>query len=262
MTEPALHIRRAGPEDGPPVVLVHGAWHAGWFWEHDLIPALAGQGMRVIAPDLRGHGQSAPGAPLWRTRIADYAGDIAQVIDGRGRPPVLIGHSMGGFICQHLVARGVAVRGVGLLASVPAQGAIRAALRILRRAPLSLLSVTPRLSMRPLVDTPDKARAMFLTPDASDDAATRLAERLGDESYLAFLDMIALDLPGKPAAGLPACVIAGGADALFSVAEQARLAHRFGTTPHVMPGAPHDVLLSDEGAQAVRVLTDWVLGLP
>ena len=69
MTEAGLHLRVAGPRDGAPVVLVHGAWHAGWCWEARAMPWLAAQGLRAIAPDLRGHGQSPDRGPMWRNRI-------------------------------------------------------------------------------------------------------------------------------------------------------------------------------------------------
>ena len=61
-----FHYVTQGPEDGPPVVLLHGfpEFWAGWWHQ---IPALAEAGYRVIAPDQRGYNLSAkPPA------IADY----------------------------------------------------------------------------------------------------------------------------------------------------------------------------------------------
>ncbi len=48
------HVALAGPEDAPPILLVHG-WPQNWWTWRKVIPALT-ERFRVIAPDLRGHG--------------------------------------------------------------------------------------------------------------------------------------------------------------------------------------------------------------
>ena len=48
----------AGPEDGTPIVLVHGWPELSISWRHQ-IPFLAEQGYRVVAPDMRGYGNSS-----------------------------------------------------------------------------------------------------------------------------------------------------------------------------------------------------------
>ena len=48
------HVALAGPEDAPPLLLVHG-WPQHWWAWRKVIPELA-RSYRVICPDLRGHG--------------------------------------------------------------------------------------------------------------------------------------------------------------------------------------------------------------
>ncbi|MCA8928152.1 MAG: alpha/beta hydrolase [Alphaproteobacteria bacterium] len=48
----------AGPEDGPPVILVHGWPELSHSWRHQLA-CLGGLGFRAIAPDMRGYGRSS-----------------------------------------------------------------------------------------------------------------------------------------------------------------------------------------------------------
>jgi pimeloyl-ACP methyl ester carboxylesterase len=102
---PQLHLRTV-PEsdpDGQPVVFLHGAWHAGWTWD-DWLPRFASAGYHPVAPDLRGHGESAGS---WRkARLADYVEDARRVIESLERAPILIGHSLGGLIIQHLLTHG------------------------------------------------------------------------------------------------------------------------------------------------------------
>ena len=104
-----MHALQAGPDDGVPMVLVHGNLSTGRFYEH-LMPHF-GDGYRVIAPDMRSFGRSEP-APLDATRgLADWAEDVAALLDALGvaAPPHLVGWSTAGAaIAAYAKARPVA----------------------------------------------------------------------------------------------------------------------------------------------------------
>jgi pimeloyl-ACP methyl ester carboxylesterase len=89
-----IHVADAGPADGPAVMLVHGFPQNWWEW-HELIPALAADGYRVLCPDLRGAGwSSAPRSSYTKTVMAD---DLAAVLDRLEVPNVkLVAHDWGG----------------------------------------------------------------------------------------------------------------------------------------------------------------------
>lgn len=91
-----LHVLESGPEDGVPVVLLHGNLSTGRFFSHLLERAPIRY--RLIAPDMRGFGDSEP-APIDVTRgFADWADDIAALLAVLKveRPPHLAGWSTGG----------------------------------------------------------------------------------------------------------------------------------------------------------------------
>jgi pimeloyl-ACP methyl ester carboxylesterase len=82
----------AGPADGEPVVLLHG-WPQSWYAWRRVIPYLAGR-YRVIAPDLRGFGESSRPATGYDTRTV--AGDIVRLLDHLGIARVhLVCHDFG-----------------------------------------------------------------------------------------------------------------------------------------------------------------------
>lgn len=93
---PANHVE-LNYEDrgsGEAVVLLHGFCGSSQYWKH-VIPLLE-TSYRVIAPDLRGHGQSSiPEEPYLMETMA-Y--DISQLLDSLGlNKVVMFGHSMGGY---------------------------------------------------------------------------------------------------------------------------------------------------------------------
>ena len=91
-----LHYVDWGNEGAPPLLMVHGGRDhcRNWDW---VAEALKDQ-YHIIAPDLRGHGDSA-----WAIggsyALGDFVYDIAQLVDQRMPGPVsIISHSMGGAI--------------------------------------------------------------------------------------------------------------------------------------------------------------------
>lgn len=97
-----IHVLLWGERGRPGLVFVHGgAAHARW-WSH-VAPLLAGY--RVAAVDLSGHGESG-----WRDggyQLAAWADEVlaaAELVAEAG-PPVVVGHSMGGFVTVVTAAR-------------------------------------------------------------------------------------------------------------------------------------------------------------
>ncbi|MEB2313544.1 MAG: alpha/beta hydrolase [Sorangiineae bacterium] len=84
------------------VVLVHGFLDLAWGWEDTVTAGLA-ERFHVLAPDMRGHGDSARVGAGGYYHFMDYVADLASLIDALGRARVsLVGHSMGGSIAAYL----------------------------------------------------------------------------------------------------------------------------------------------------------------
>jgi len=80
---------------GPPVVLCHGFPELGYSWRHQ-VPALAGAGFRVIAPDQRGYGRSDRPAVVEDYDIVHLTADLVGILDEIGEDQaVFVGHDWG-----------------------------------------------------------------------------------------------------------------------------------------------------------------------
>lgn len=86
------------------VLLLHGWPNAGRVWRYVAEALLLAGHYRLIAPDLRGFGDSEP--PPSRHSCAAFAEDIAQVAESLGLSRyAVVGHSMGGKFAQVFAAR-------------------------------------------------------------------------------------------------------------------------------------------------------------
>lgn len=98
---PPLHTSAWGPEDGPAVLVVHGVTNTGLRYR-----ALAEEhlpGLRVLAPDLRGHGRSTWDPP-WNAET--HVADLVDTVDAAGAATVVVvGHSFGGMLALRLAAQ-------------------------------------------------------------------------------------------------------------------------------------------------------------
>lgn len=257
-----LESRPAAAVNRPPVLLVHGAWHGAWCWQDNFLEYFASRGHPTIALDLRGHGESGATGSMRFNRIRDYADDIAAAIEDIGAPPFVIGHSMGGFACQHLLAggavQGARMAGIGLLATVPWYGVAKVTGHIALTRPLDFAKVNLKWSLYPLVADPQAAGDMFLDGGKTNPGTAALAERLIDESYLAFLDMLILALPGRPSGNIPVRVIGGSEDRLFPPGSQQSTARRLNADCTIIEGAAHDVMLSARWLEAAEGFGIWM----
>ncbi|GAB2479332.1 alpha/beta fold hydrolase [Jatrophihabitans fulvus] len=92
-----------GPRNGPVVVLLHGLASDRGTWDRATGP-LAARGLRVLAVDLIGHGDSDK--PRLRYLLDDFADSLRDFLDAVDvEQAVLVGHSLGGAISVHFAAR-------------------------------------------------------------------------------------------------------------------------------------------------------------
>ncbi len=224
-----------------PLLFVHGLWHGAWCWDEHFVPWFRERGYETQAITLRRHDRRhAPG--LRTTRIKEYVEDVATAAAKLSSPPVVVGHSMGGFVTQMYLSIHQAPAGV-LVASIPPSGILGATLRTGAHHPLRLLAANLTWSLYGFVKTPERAREMFFGSELSSDDVSRYQSQMTDDAYLAYLDLLFFERPDIQAVRrTPLLVIGADADSTISPAEIGATAKIYGAELATFPGA-HDLML-------------------
>lgn len=90
-----IHVEVTGPDDGSPVLLIHGFPDTGRLWSKQVGP-LSDAGHKVIVPDLRGYGQSGKPDDVDSYNLMFLAADMGAVLDHLGVAKAsVVGHDWG-----------------------------------------------------------------------------------------------------------------------------------------------------------------------
>lgn len=243
----------------PPLLFVHGAWHGAWCWDEYFLDFFAAKGYRSLALSLRGHGNSTAPKSMRLCSIADFVDDVDSVAKSLPEPPVVVGHSLGGFVVQkYLEAHDVP--GAVLLASAPINGIAGFLLRRLKRHPwYTGTALAQAKSLRGVGGTPALARETFFSESTPEADVLRYTALLGEEYALKLaLDMLWLNLPKADRVTTPLLVLGADDDMCFTQQEIHNTAAAYGTQAEFFAGMSHDMML-DPGWNAVaeRIHT-WV----
>src|SRR5262249_31740701 len=115
-------------------------------------------------------------------------------------------------------------------------------------------------SLLPLISTPALAREAFFSPDLPDDLLRAYWGRMQDDSYRAYLDMVALDLPNPAKVATPMLVLGAGRDNMISPKEIEKTARAYGAESEVVPDVAHDSMLELRWQAVADRILAWLDG--
>ncbi len=97
------HVLLSGPEDGTPVLFIHGNASSATFWEESMLKLPAG--FRGLALDLRGYGDTEDKLIDATRGFGDWADDVFALLRALGIAHThVVGHSLGGGLIFTLLA--------------------------------------------------------------------------------------------------------------------------------------------------------------
>ncbi len=191
---------------GTPLLFVHGAHAGAWCWAEHFLPWFAERGWDAHAVSLSGHGSSPGGGHLDALSIDNYVDDLHEAVATLPRTPVVLAHSMGGFVLQKYLER-ARLPGAALLCSVPPSGLGGSALMLAMQRP-GLLVGLGRLAGGSHIGSSNLIQAMFHKP--MDEATVlRYFSRMQGESQRALWDMLGFNLPHIRRENCPRMLVLG-----------------------------------------------------
>lgn len=247
----------AGDPYATPLLFVHGMLCTATTWDVHFLDYFARQGFLSHAVNLRGHGNSEGRDRLRWTRIADFVADVASAVQRMPAPPVLVGHSMGGFVVQKYLEDHDLPAAV-LLSSPSPRGLLPTALRKARKHPLAFARVNMTLSLLPFIATPELARDAFFSDDLAEEPLLEYWSQMQDDSFRAFLDMVALDLPRPSRIRTPLLVLGVERDNMLAPAEIEATARAYNTQAVMVPGVAHNSMLEERWELVAERILTWL----
>ena len=240
-----------------PLLFIHGTLHTAACWDVHFLDYFAQHGYAAHAVNLRGHGNSEGREKLRWTRIADFVEDITNAVERLPSPPILIGHSMGGFIVQHYLEDHDAPAAVLLSSAAPA-GLLPTAIRTARRQLWVFAKVNLTLSLRPLLAAPQLVGEAFFSNDLPEELLLEYWKQTQDDSFRAFLDMVALDLPKPEKVKTPVLVLGAERDNMIAPAEIEATARAYKTQAQIIPGVAHNSMLELQWERVAERILVWL----
>jgi pimeloyl-ACP methyl ester carboxylesterase len=244
---------------GKHLLFIHGVWHGAWCWDKYFLSYFAQKGYCAHALSLRGHGKSDGKKSFFWTRINDYVTDVIQVVSSLPEKPVVIGHSMGGFVVQKYLETEYAPAGI-LLASPPPQGMFGALYRIAKRHPLLFLKSNLTMNTKILVSKPEHVRESLFCNQTDEKIIEECTAMLGNEAFMACLDMVIFNLPKPSRVSTPLLVLGAEHDFIFKAKEINATISAFKADTCTFKNMGHDMMLEKGWQDVADTMIGWLKG--
>ena len=251
-----LHFSPLGSaQDRPPVLLIHGAFVAAWSW-NAFAQALAHDGWDCCAVSLPGHGGSEGSQ---QASLEDYVVALEEVLHDLPRPPIVIGHSLGGYLAQILAQR-QPLAGLVSICAVPPYGLASSVNFMMFFQPFLLAGLNAfawGLMPQPGAEF---IRELLFTPDVSDEELNCFVAQAQQHSFVALTQLWIpqpwrlLELP--PA--IPCLVLGAERDRMIPWSDVWMTAQSLRVPPVMIEGAGHFPFLGSPLQRTVHIVRDWL----
>ncbi len=248
------------PARQTPLLFLHGAWHAAWCWEDYFLPYFAHHGFAAHAMSLRGHGMSEGRAGLHWFTMDDYVTDLVEVVRSLPQPPVIVAHSLGGFIAQKYLEHYDAPA-VVLLAPAPGKGGWKFTRRIMRAMPGAFARASLTFSPYALINTVERAQHAFFSDAMPRAEVERHFARIQEDSFRAYLDFLLFALADTRRIrerGTKMLIVGGADDRIFPSAEMVALGGVYAADVTILPNMAHDLMLEANWQAAADRIIGWL----
>jgi len=242
-----------------PILMAHGMWHGAWCWEA-WQKLFAEWGWESIAYCLPGHAKSPVQRPVWLCTYDYYLAFVRDEVNRLPRKPILMGHSMGGGLCQwYLRHIGDDLPAIVLVAPWTSHSAMaESGPMFMKMDPIGSFLIMLAWNARPMVGTPRRAARALITEGALL-SPEELFSRLGTESALV---MTQHNPPfWHPAENVktPMLVLAAEKDAVVPVEGLRWSAKHYNAEFIIIPNAGHNLMMEESYQETAQQINDWLV---
>ncbi|XP_075501427.1 uncharacterized protein LOC142539689 isoform X1 [Primulina tabacum] len=252
----------------PPLLFIHGSFHAAWCWAEHWFPYFSGNGFDCYALSLLAQGESESPAGAVAGSLQTHAADIADFIGKEIQlPPVLVGHSFGGLIVQYYIAgvenglvqeKGsswLSLAGAVLVCSVPPSGNSGLVWRYLFSKPIAAFKVTRSLAAKAFQTSLPLCKETFFSSSMDDYLVQRYQKLMTESSRLPLFDLrklnASLPVPKVKDSSIKILVLGANDDFIVDAEGLSETGKFYGVSPVCIEGVAHDMMLD----------CSWVKGL-
>ncbi len=235
--------------DAAPLLFLHGAFGGPEMWTRFVAPWFAARGRRVSAPRL----------PARRNaRLRDYVAAARAAADAFDTAPIVVGHSLGGLVAQHLAAER-RLAGMVLVGSPGPYGIAPSLWRLSSRRPKVLAALMlAQAGAGGLLGVEAARRALFT--DAAPDAWVRsVLTTPTPESPMALLDAMTWDLPNwMIGRRTPVLALIGERDAFIPMSDLVANAFAYGAQTDVLADMAHGAPIDPHWKRLAWRIDAWL----
>jgi non-heme chloroperoxidase len=186
--------------------------------------------------------------------------DVRVVAEWLGTTPVLIGHSMGGFVVQKYLEQYPA-QAAALLCSVPPQGLAASQFHMLFQKPGLFLELNHVMNGHSV--SLEAIRESLFAQPASHELLCEFRDNMQVESQRAMWDMTMFHLPTLPFGDYPPLFIVGAEyDVMVPTFMVLATAHTYGTQAHICKGMGHAITHEQDWRNVATSIARWLDSRP
>lgn len=249
-------------KDGHPILFIHGFSAGAWMFEMNYFGFFSTRGHPVYALNLRGHGGSFGQDQLSRASLNDFYQDVTEAVDfvakTAGRPPVLIGHSMGGVLTQKYIETHALPAAV-----IMSMGDVSIGMKHFMRWCMThyfwlTLGMMVSGNSRKFFGKTRIQRAVLLAPNdhLDDQTIGKFIAQPGSE--VVFKDLQRIKLTDCPRT-TKTLLIAGDRDPIAPVRAIQSLSERYRCEHKIIDNKSHDLMLSSGWEKTAQYIINWLV---